>query len=96
MGNLRVESQQLHGLAKKVASTADDFKSSLDKVINYNNDLKSIWKGSDIDSYSAKVSEQAEEMNRFYRTLTEISTFMDKTATDYETAQETNESMIHR
>lgn len=96
MANLIVDPQPLHGLAGKVGATTDEFRTSLDKVINYNTELKDVWKGKDIDAYSARVTEQAAEMDKFYKTLTEIRSFMDKTATDYENAQNTNQSMVNR
>ena len=94
-GSLNVRSEELKGLAGRVQNSADNFNASLDKVINYNTELKSNWQGSDIDSYSSTVATQAEEMKKFYNTLIEISNFMKKTAMDYENAQETNKSMIH-
>lgn len=96
MANLRVDPQPLHGLAGKVGAASDEFKASLDKVNSYNMELKDVWKGNDIDAYSARVTEQAAEMDKFYKTLTEIRSFMDKTATDYENAQTTNQSMVNR
>ena len=96
MANLRVESSALHNLAGKVESSTADFKTSLDKIINQNAELKTVWKGSDIDSYSAKVTEQAEEMGRFHKTLTELGAYMHNTATEYQNAQDTNRSMVNR
>ena len=96
MANLVVESSALHSLASKVESNTADFRTSLDKIINENAELKTVWKGSDIDSYSSRVAEQAEEMNRFHKTLTELGAYMHNTANEYQNAQDTNRSMVHK
>lgn len=88
--NLKIDYQATRTTGKNVKSNAGEFKSLLNEIHNQNEDLKKHWQGGDADSYTAKITEQEQIMNKLQTSMDEIGDYLIKVANAYEQAMEDN------
>lgn len=90
MTSLNIDFDATRAAGKSVQSSASDFKSLLGDIQNLNNNLKNSWKGADADSYTGKITEQAEVMNKLQKTIDEIGIYLVQVGDAYQKAMEEN------
>lgn len=88
--DLRIDYQETRKTGQEVQSKAADFGKLLGEIDALNNNLKQSWKGADAESYTAKIAEQAQVMNKLKTTMDEIGAFLIKVGDAYEQAMEEN------
>lgn len=88
--NLKIDYQATRTTGNNVKSNASEFKSLLNEIHNQNEDLKQHWQGADADSYTAKITEQEQVMNKLQASMDEIGDYLIKVANAYEQAMEDN------
>ena len=59
-------------------------------ILNLNDSLKNCWKGADADSYTGKIAEQAQIMNKLQTTIQEIGEYLVSVGDAYEKAMNDN------
>ena len=89
-GNLKIDYQATRTTGNNVKSNASEFKSLLNEIHSENEDLKPDGQGADADSYTSKITEQEQVMNKLQVSLDEIGDYLIKVATAYEQAMEDN------
>ena len=89
-GNLKIDYQATSTTGNNVKSNASEFKSLLIEIHNQNEDLKRHWQGADADSYTSKITEQEQVMNKLQVSMDEIGDYLIKVANAYEQAMEDN------
>ncbi len=89
-GNLKIDYQATRTTGNNVKSNASEFKSLLNEIHNQNEDLKRHWQGADADSYTSKITEQEQVMNKLQVSMDEIGDYLIKVANAYEQAMEDN------
>lgn len=90
MTSLNIDYEQTRTAGRNIQSSAGDFKSVLGDIQNLNDSLKSSWKGADADSYTGKIAEQAQVMNKLQQTIQEIGEYLVEVGNAYEKAMEEN------
>lgn len=90
MTSLNIDYEQTRATGRNIQSSAGDFKSLLGDIQNLNDSLKSCWKGADADSYTGKISEQAQIMNKLQTTIQEIGEYLVEVGNAYEKAMQEN------
>ena len=88
--DLKINYEATRTAGKNVQSYAGDFKSLLNAIATYNNNLKQSWKGQDAESYTRKITEQAQVMDKLQKTIQEIGEFLVTVGNAYEKAMEEN------
>lgn len=88
--DLKIDYQQTITTGQEVQSKAADFGTLLGEIEALNNELKQSWKGADAESYTTKITEQAQVMNKLKTTMDEIGAFLIKVGNAYEQAMEEN------
>ena len=88
--NLKIDYQATRSTGNNVKSNAGEFKSLLNDIHTQNEDLKQHWQGADADSYTSKITEQEQVMNKLQATMDEIGDYLIKVANAYEQAMEDN------
>lgn len=88
--NLKIDYQATRTTGNNVKSNAGEFKSLLSEIHNQNEDLKQHWQGADADSYTTKITEQEQVMNKLQASMDEIGDYLIKVANAYEQAMEDN------
>lgn len=88
--NLKIDYQATRTTGNNVKSNAGEFKSLLNEIHNQNEDLKQHWQGADADSYTTKITEQEQVMNKLQASMNEIGDYLIKVANAYEQAMEDN------
>ncbi len=88
--NLKIDYQATRSTGNNVKSNASEFKSLLNDIHTQNEDLKQHWQGADADSYTSKITEQEQVMNKLQATMDEIGDYLIKVANAYEQAMEDN------
>lgn len=88
--NLKIDYQATRSTGNNVKSNASEFKSLLNDIHTQNEDLKQHWQGADADSYTSKITEQEQVMNKLQVTMDEIGDYLIKVANAYEQAMEDN------
>lgn len=88
--NLKIDYQATRSTGNNVKSNASEFKSLLNEIHTQNEDLKQHWQGADADSYTSKITEQEQVMNKLQATMDEIGDYLIKVANAYEQAMEDN------
>ena len=76
---------------KSFFSLASDKKvPTLENCKSINDNLKTCWKGADADSYTGKIAEQAQVMNKLQATIQEIGEYLVQVGNAYEQAMNEN------
>jgi len=88
--NLRIDFAETKGVGNQVKSYSDDFKRLLGDIKTQNENLKSHWQGGDADSYTNKITEQAQVMDKLQKSIEEIGNYLVKVSESYQKAQEEN------
>lgn len=88
--DLRIDYQATRTTGTAVKSDVEEFKSLLNEIHSQNEELKTHWQGADADSYTSKITEQEQVMNKLGTTMDEIGDFLIQTANAYEQAMESN------
>ena len=88
--DLNINYQETRNTGNQVKSQADQFGSLLGEIQSANDELKNCWKGADAQSYTQKIDEQAQVMNKLKATIEEIGAFLVKVGDAYEDAMESN------
>lgn len=90
MTSLNIDYDATRAAGRSVQSSAGDFKSLLGDIQNLNDSLKNCWKGADADSYTGKIAEQAQIMNKLQTTIQEIGQYLVSVGDAYEKAMNDN------
>lgn len=88
--DLKIDYGETKQTGTNVKSYAGEFKTLLEEIHNQNEDLKSHWQGADADSYTSKISEQEQVMNKLQASMEEIGDYLVKVANAYQQAMEDN------
>ncbi len=88
--SLNIDYEATRTAGRTVQSNAGDFKSLLGDIQNLNDSLKNCWKGGDATSYTGKIAEQAQVMNKLQSTIQEIGEFLVSVGDAYERAMQDN------
>lgn len=88
--DLRIDYQATRTTGTSVKNDAEEFKTLLNEIHSQNEELKTHWQGGDADSYTSKITEQEQIMNKLSTTIDEIGDFLIQTANAYEQAMESN------
>lgn len=88
--DLNINYQETRNTGNQVKSQAEQFGSLLGEIQSANDELKNCWKGADAQSYTQKIDEQAQVMNKLKATIEEIGAFLVKVGDAYEDAMESN------
>ncbi len=90
MNSLNIDYERTRAAGRSVQNSAGEFKSLLGDIQNLNDSLKNCWKGADADSYTEKISEQAQVMNKLQATIQEVGEYLVSVGDAYEKAMEEN------
>lgn len=90
MTSLNIDFGEVERTANSIKNSAGDFKSLLGDIQNLNDSLKNCWKGADADSYTGKIEEQAQIMNKLQKTIEEIGEYLLSVGKAYAQAMEDN------
>lgn len=88
--DLKIDYGATKQTGSNVKSCAGEFKTLLNEIHGQNESLKSHWQGADADSYTTKISEQEQVMNKLQASMDEIGDYLIKVANAYEQAMEDN------
>ena len=90
MSSLNINYEATRTAGKSVQNQAGEFKSLLNNIQSINDNLKTCWKGADADSYTGKIAEQAQVMNKLQSTIQEIGEYLVQVGNAYEQAMNEN------
>lgn len=90
MGSLRVDYGETERVGNAICTYADDFKTLLNGINKLNEDLKSDWEGTDATSYTGKITEQAQLMDKLQKSIDEAGKLLKSAAKAYEEAMKQN------
>lgn len=90
MSSLNINYEATRTAGKSVQNQAGEFKSLLNNIQSINDNLKTCWKGADADSYTGKIAEQAQVMNKLQATIQEIGEYLVQVGNAYEQAMNEN------
>lgn len=88
--DLKINYQVTRDAGGAVQNYAGEFKSLLGQIQTLNNNLKQSWQGADAESYTRKIEEQAQVMNKLQQSIQEIGEFLVRVGDAYERAMEEN------
>ncbi len=88
--NLKIDYQATRTTGNNVKNQAGEFKTLLNEIQNQNEELKQHWQGADADSYTSKITEQKQVMDKLQASMDEIGDYLIKVANAYEEAMEEN------
>lgn len=90
MNSLNINYDATRAAGRSVQNSAGDFKSLLGEIQNLNDSLKNYWKGADAESYTGKIAEQAQVMNKLQAAIQEIGEYLVSVGNAYEKAMQDN------
>ena len=90
MAVLNVNYESLEITSKNVISRGEEFTTLLNKIKEQNEKLKLAWAGTDASGYTAKVEEQAIQMQKLSEAIYAIGEFLQGASNAYKEAQEAN------
>lgn len=90
MTSLNIDYEATRSAGRTIQNSAGDFKSLLGEIQNLNDSLKNCWSGADAQSYTGKISEQAQIMNKLQQTVQEIGEYLVSVGDAYEKAMQEN------
>ncbi len=90
MTSLNIDYEATRAAGRSVQNQAGEFKALLNNIQSINDNLKSCWKGADADSYTGKITEQAQVMNKLQTTIQEIGEYLVQVGNAYEKAMNEN------
>ncbi len=90
MTSLNIDYEATRITGKNVQSKAGDFNTLLGEIQNLNESLKNVWKGADAQSYTQKITEQAEIMKKLQATIQEVGVYLVNVGNAYEKAMNDN------
>ncbi len=90
MTSLNIDFQATKTAGGNVQSKAAEFKTLLNQIQSLNDSLRNSWKGADAESYTKKISEQAQVMQRLQATIDEVGAYLIKVSKAYEQAMNDN------
>lgn len=90
MTSLNIDFNATKQTGLNVQSKASEFNALLKEIQNLNNNLKSCWKGADADSYTSKIADQAQVMNKLQKAIQEVGEYLVNVSKAYEQAMNNN------
>ncbi len=90
MTSLNIDYDQTKTVGNAIKDKAEEFKILLKKIESLNKQLQSNWTGDDAESYTAKITEQADVMNKLQATISDIGTHLVSVAKAYQQTMQEN------
>lgn len=90
MSSLNISFEETRTVSKSIESCSDEFTELLGKIKNSNEQLRNYWNGADAESYTNKISEQAQVMDKLSDALYEIAKYIGNVAVTYEEVMQGN------
>ena len=88
--DLKINYEETVKTGNEVIALAENFGELLGKIKSRNDELKTNWQGADAESYTSKITEQAEIMARLQKTINSAGEFLISAGKAYEEAMNSN------
>ena len=88
--DLNINYEATRATGNNVKAKAEEFGSLLGSINSLNESLKSSWQGGDAESYTSKITEQAEVMKKIQNSMSEIGDYLVQAGNLYEETMNSN------
>lgn len=94
MADLKIDYNAARNLGNNVKNEAENFSAELSKVRSAVDSLKSVWSGSDADTYTQLIEERMNEISQLVTTMGETGDYLVRVGDNYEKVSEENKSSM--
>lgn len=84
---IKVSTEALGRVSGEISSEADNFKDEYDRLYADVDAMGAKWEGEDYNEFKNEMASYKPELQKMYQLMKDYSTYLNKTKSEYETAQ---------